>query len=453
MTARNVSPPHSPEAVDAIIGALMTEPQAMLWTGGLEAEAFYEPFSVAAFRAMQDLSSHGRSLDPISVYEEMLRQAPDTQKSALDALHDLQDWRITEVQFRNYVRIVIDHHRLRALGMVGAEIVELGLERRGADKQIDAAQMLLAKLATVKGRREPQHITESLNDYLQLLEDLSEGRNPAIPTGIGGLDQLLNGGMRRGEMLVIGARPKHGKTALALTLARNMARGFHVLFLSQEMPVSQLMHRHTAAAGSFDLGRILRADAKDHDMWTAVTEAAKRLGDLHLHHDDQSSLNLLDIRRKAMKVRRTHGLDVLFVDFLQLMAGAGEESRNRELDVIVNGIKALALDLGIATVVLSQMSRKADEHFARPAMTFLRDSGAIEAAADQIALLFTDHAHPLSKKQPEFQGFSELEIVAHRNGPTGLVPLRFVGQHQQFGDWMAPIPQRDAKKGGGASWE
>lgn len=129
--------------------------------------------------------------------------------------------------------------------------------------------------------------------------------------------------------MVIGARPKHGKTALSLTMARNMARDHSVLFLSQEMPISRLMHRHTAAAGSFDLARILAADAGDHDMWDAVADAARRLGDLNLNHDDQCSLSLMDIRRKAIKVKRERGLDVLFVDFLQLMAGAGEESRNR----------------------------------------------------------------------------------------------------------------------------
>jgi replicative DNA helicase len=183
-------------------------------------------------------------------------------------------------------------------------------------------------------------------------------------------------------------------------------------------------------------------------MWAAVTTAARRLGELNLVHDDQPGLNLLDIRRKAMKVKREHGLGVLFVDFLQLMAGAGEESRNRELDVIANGIKGLAMELDIAVVVLSQMSREADKHYGRPTMTHLRDSGAIEAAADQVALLFTDWAHPMSKRAPEFEGYSELDLVAHRNGRQGAVPLQFIGKFQQFGDWTGPIPTRASKSAG-----
>ena len=125
---------------------------------------------------------------------------------------------------------------------------------------------------------------------------------------------------------------------------------------------------------------------------------------------------------------------------------AGEDNRNRELDVISNGLKALAMDLQIGVVVLSQMSRKADESYHHPTMTYLRDSGAIEAAADQIALLFTDHAHPMSTKQDNFKGYSQLEIVAHRNGGTGVVPLHFIGQYQQMNDWDGQIPSRSTGK-------
>jgi replicative DNA helicase len=137
---------------------------------------------------------------------------------------------------------------------------------------------------------------------------------------------------------------------------------------------------------------------------------------------------------------------VLFVDFLQLMQGAGEDNRNRELDVISNGLKALAMDLDVGVVVLSQMSRKADESYHHPTMTYLRDSGAIEAAADQIALLFTDHAHPMSTKADNFAGFSQLEIVAHRNGGTGVVPLHFAGRYQQIDDWAGAIPTKAITK-------
>jgi len=440
------TPPHSTESEASVLGGLLLDNEALHRVPGLVPEAFYSSFHAKVFRAIQVAATRGKPFDPVTIYEQMLPDEQGGKGTLLIDLNSLAQYVPSAGNIRRYAEIVIEKWHLRQLVAAGDEISSMGFETAAPAVQIDKAQMLLAKLATVKSRRDPQHIHESLADYLTLLDDLSQGKNPAIPTGVSGLDRILNGGLRRGEMMVIGARPKHGKTACALQLARNMAREFSVLFISQEMPVMQLMHRHTAAMGTVDLGRILRADATDAGMWERVSEAAEKLGRLNLIHDDQSAQSLLDIRRKAVQVKRQHGLDVLFVDFLQLMQGAGEDNRNRELDVISNGLKALALDLQIGVVVLSQMSRKADETYHHPTMTYLRDSGAIEAAADQIALLFTDHAHPLSTKADNFKGYSQLEIVAHRNGGTGVVPLYFEGMYQQIGDWAGEIPMRQSSK-------
>lgn len=439
-------PPHSPEAEDALIGSMLSNPEAMEWATGIEVDDFYDPVCREAFRAMTILASRSEAIDVVTVFEQMRTTDETAGQGLLGALNTMGKWNVSRYQVRSYARILRDRSRMRSLIEVGWKTVELGYERDAdAAKQVDAAQMLLAKLSVSKSRHEPRLIEHSMVEYLDLLQALSEGKNPALSTGIGGLDKILNGGLRRGEVFVLGARPKHGKTALALAMARGLARHFWVLYLSQEMPVTQLMHRHTAALGTVDIGAILRADPADREMWKGVIESAERMRGLKLFHDDECALTLLDVRRKVMSVRRSHGVDVLMVDFLQLMAGAGEENRNRELDVLVNGLKALALELDMAVVILSQMSRKAEEHYSPPTMTHLRDSGAIEAAADQIALLFTDHAHPMSPKEGDFLGYSQLEIAAHRNGPTGIVPLEFVGKYQQIGDWMRDIPQRRQK--------
>ena len=446
MSAALRIPPHSSEAEAILLSALLLDNESVHRVH-LPAEAFYVHFHAEVYRAIQAMAVAGQPFDVVTVFEHMRAAGGGDDGNTLAALNSLAVYVPSSANIRRYAEIVSEHYRRRQLIAAADEIAALAWKEDAAPTaQLDQAQMLLAKLATVRARREPQHINQSLADYLLLLQELSEGKNPAIPTGIGGIDKLLNGGLRRGEMMVIGARPKHGKTALSLAMARNMARDYGVLFISQEMPVSQLMHRHTAAMGTVDLGRILRADASDREMWERVGEAAERLGRLNLVHDDQSAQSLMDVRRKAVKVKREHGLDVLFVDFLQLMQGAGgEDNRNRELDLLANGIKALALDLDIGVVLLSQMSRKADEHYGRPTMTHLRDSGAIEAAADQVAVLFTDHAHPLSPKLPQFAGYSEFEIVAHRNGPQGLAPLNLIGQYQQIGDWMGDPPSRPTK--------
>lgn len=441
-------PPQSIEAETAVLSALLLDPEALARVPGLTAEAFYRHENAEVFRAIHAMAATGQGIDVVTVFERLQTAGKDKEIGGLAYLNQLAAYMPSAANVRRYADILAEKAMLRKVISACDEIASSAFSHEGASpaKVLDEAQMKLAKLASVKAKREPQHIHQSLTDYLKLLQDLSEGKNPAIPTGIGGLDRILNGGLRRGEMMVIGARPKHGKTALSLAMARNMAVKYGVLFISQEMPVSQLMHRHTAAMGSVDLGRILRADASDSGMWERVGEAAERLGRLNLVHDDQSAQSLMDVRRKAVKVKREHGLDVLFVDFLQLMQGAGgDDNRNRELDVIANGLKGLALDLDIGVVLLSQMSRKADEHYGRPTMTHLRDSGAIEAAADQVAVLFTDHAHPLSPKFDNFAGYSELEIVAHRNGPQGIAPLHLVGQYQQIGDWNGPRPEKPSK--------
>lgn len=435
--------PANVQAEASLLGGMMLNPDGIARLTRLDPEAFYDPLHASAFRAVQSLYTKGLPIDVIAVHMEIHAQGGE---AGIEELYELTTHAPGPASMRMFAGAIADAHRLRQLMQSGQTISNLAMTPgRSSAEQIDKAQLMLAKLATVRSARDPKHISQSLGDYMALLQDLSEGKNPAIPTGIGGLDELLNGGIRRGEMFVLGARPKHGKTAVSLAMARNMARAHTVLFLSQEMSISQLMHRHTAATGPFDLRRILAAKAEDAEMWAAVTKAAGRLGELHLVHDEQCNLNLMDIRRKAVKVKREHGLDVMFVDFLQLMAGAGEESRNRELDVIVNGIKGLAMDLDMAVVVLSQMSREADKTYGRPTMTHLRDSGAIEAAADQIALLFTDWAHPMSKKLPAFKGYAELDVVAHRNGPQGMVPIELVGMYQQIGDWMGEIPKRAAE--------
>ncbi|CAN7704119.1 AAA family ATPase [Acidovorax sp. LjRoot66] len=437
--------PSSPESEAALLGGLLLDSEAIHRVPNLAADAFHNEQHANVFRAIQKLAAAGQPIETVSVYTEMTEAGHQIE---LYEVNELAQYVPSAVNLRRFADVVMDCYSLRQLMEAGAEISDLAMTPgHHSAEQLDKAQMLLAKLGTVKAKRDPQHINDSMASYLQLLQDMSEGKNSAIPTGIGGLDQLLNGGQRRGEVLVLGARPKHGKTALSLAMARYQARRNAVLFLSQEMKINELMHRHTAATGPFDLGRIRAADPADSDMWKAVTEAARRLGELNLLHDDQCNLTLMEIRRKAVKTKREHGLDVLYIDFLQLMDGAGEENRNRELDVIVNGIKGLAMDLDCAVVLLSQLSREADKHYGRPVMTHLRDSGAIEAAADQIAMLFTDHKHPMSKKLPALKGYAELEIVAHRNGPQGVIPLELIGKYQQFGDWMGENPKRSGEPG------
>jgi replicative DNA helicase len=439
----------------SLLGCVLLDSEAIYRAcSEIEIGSFLRQEHQVVFAAMTKLAASGKPIDVLTVYSSIEANG-QTDLVSLDYLGQLSQCVPSAINLKRYADIVIEANQARNLAKVGQAIfVEANLkDGRSVTQKVDSAQMLLAKLSLAKKKGEPRHIKDSASDYMTSLQEMSQGKSPAIPTGFLGLDKILSGGIRRGEMMVIGARPKHGKTAVSLAMARNMAREYNVLFLSQEMPVNQLMHRHTAAVGGIELGRLLDANVDDIGMWDLAVQASTALAKLNLMHDDQAALSLMDVRRKSMKVKRERGLDVLFVDFLQLMQGGGDENRNRELDVISNSLKALALDLEISVILLSQMNRKADESYSKPTMTHLRDSGAIEAAADQIALLFTDHAHPLSKKESQFYGYSSLEIVAHRNGPCGMVPLHFEGRYQKVVDWSGPIPQPLCKTAGSRGFE
>lgn len=444
-------PPHSIEAESSVLGGLLLDNAAWDRVGDLLTDSdFYRNEHRLAFAAIAALCNAGKPADVVTVFEHLQQQGKADQVGGLAYLNSLAQYVPSAGNIRRYAEIVRERSILRGLVTASDEIAASAFNPQGRPvvELIDAAATTIAKLSLVDRRRDSQLIQDSIAGYLDLLTAISEGRNPAIPIGLVGLDRPLNGGLRRGELMVVGARPKHGKTALALAMARNMAHRFSVLYLSQEMAVeAQIMHRHVAAMGNIELSRLLAADARDEDMWHRVADAVERMRALRLAHDDQAQLTLSQVRRKAIKHQRAHGLDVLIIDFLQLMRGAGDsENRNRELDVIANGLKALAMDLNIAVIVLSQLSRKADEHLGRPTMTHLRDSGAIEAAADQVALLFTEHAHPLSRREPAFADFAELEIVANRSGPRAVVPLLMKGSMQQVADWIGPVPIAERRR-------
>lgn len=222
--------PSSPESEAGILSGLMLDSEAINRVPDLVAEAFHNETHAAIFRAIQSLAVVGQPFDAVSVYTELKNSGRPVD---LIELNEIAQYVPSAASIRRHASVVMDAYRLRQLMEAGSEIADLALVPGSkAAEQIDKAQMMLAKLATVKAKRDPKHIHESLTDYLQLLQDMSEGKNPAIPTGIGGLDSILNGGLRKGEVFVLGARPKHGKTALSLTMARNIARTYNVLFLS-----------------------------------------------------------------------------------------------------------------------------------------------------------------------------------------------------------------------------
>lgn len=432
MNARAITPPHSSEAEQAVIGALLMDNSALDKVGGLSADHFYHPELSKAFETIRVLVVANKVADVITVSE--------AGGGDMTALNDLVMSVPSAANVAGYAEIVMERWAERRLVSAAQETIAEAQARGRAVEKIDRAMARLTAITSVAAKSESVPADVAVIDFLDRFQKEADGQTEVISTGLVDLDKQLAGGLRRGEVMVVGARPKMGKTALTLQMARNIGRSHWVLVCSQEMPVYELVSRNVAALGSINLADMRRPDRMPDDAWSRLTDGVECMRSLNLVLDEQRALTLLDIRRKVMETKRMRGCDVVIVDYLQLMAGDGD-NRNQELDRISNGLKAMAGEFDCAVVLLSQLSREADKRHGPPVMTDLRDSGAIEAAADIIALLYREVAHPMGDKGEAWKHHAQLEVV-QRNGAPGTVNLWFSGEYQQFKDWDGPMPMK-----------
>lgn len=443
MSARDLSeqlsPPHNTEAEQSVLGALLQDNAAFDRVDPLlQAAMFYTPQHRAIYATICELIAASKPADIITVNDRSGHELGYLNALALSVP--------SSAHAKRYAEIVRERWLERELQRAGCEIADTAASPDAdAISKVDAAMAKLSKLSEGRAARESVHIDSALVAYLDQLQAESEGETKAMSTGLRHLDRILSGGLRPGELMVLGARPKMGKTALVLTLARNMGRKHGVLVCSQEMPVSELVARNVAALGRVNLADLRRGREIPDAVWTGVTDAVEAIKGLQIVLDDQRGLTLMDVRRKTMEAKRRHGIDVVIVDFLQLMTGDGD-NRNQELDKIANGLKAMAGEFGVAVILLSQLSREADKRSGPPVMTDLRDCGAIEAAADVIALLFREEAHPLGERGEQWKHHAQIEII-QRNGAPGHISLSFSGEYQRFSDWDQPVPQKQGRRG------
>jgi replicative DNA helicase len=434
--SKEPTPPHNSEAEQGVLAVLLMDNAAYERVGDLLAERhFYHRDHGAIYGTIARLINANKPADVLTVF--------DAGGHDLPYLTTLVQSYASSANARRYAEIIVERSRERDLlqiaGALRAEAVsgECGSVSERVDKVVTA----LLKLADQTQAQEPRGMDEVLAPWLDHLNDVASGNaRPGMQTGLIDLDRLTSGGIWRGELWVIGARPSMGKSAMSLTIARNMAREYSVLFLTQEDSQRTLVSRMVASAGRVNLADLRNPYGKPNEMWAGVTEGVDALRQLNLRIDDQASLRLLDVRRKIQQVKRKHGLDVVMIDYLQLMVGDAE-TRNRELGDIANGLKAAAKDFNVGIVLLSQLSRKADERSGPPQMSDLRESGDIEGAADLIGMLYREH---MRRPTEENKHYAELHVCKQKNGPTDTLSLHFDGAYQRFAAWDGPKPWRPA---------
>jgi replicative DNA helicase len=453
---QTVSQPHSLEAEQSVLGALLIDNSAWDRVADLLHGAdFHRVEHRLVFAVIGKLITAGKPADVITVNEECLRQAKADSFGGLEYLNALAMSVPSSTNARRYAELVREMAQRRELLRLAATLADGALARdTSLETTVDRnAQALLAIGQSSSAQREPLSADVVLVRFMDQLNAAAEGSNPATPTGLRELDLRTAGGGRSGELWVVGARPSMGKSAFMLTVGLHVAgAGEGVLFNSQEDPDTTMMSRAIAHLGRLNLADLRNPQrCQDPDrMWQGVTLAADEMQRLPLLIDDQGGLSLSDVRRKVQQARRKLGgrLKLVVVDYLQLMAGDGD-NRNQMLGAIANGMKSLAKEFGVWIVLLSQLNRKADERTGVPQLSDLRDSGDIEGAADVILLLHRE-AMRNQKLGDDWKPYAQIHIAKQKNGPVSIMPARFDGAHQRFSDWDGPPPMSRAGRGSDA---
>lgn len=378
----------------------------------------------------------GKGVDTITLVEALDGVVPPDVLLGVSSYNDHSPRGIAR-----HVQTLVDTFKARQLHGLSYKLAELAFDDGPIQDRIDKAQADVAKLDDAEQTDDWVDAHTAAIKHLDLLDARQSGAIKGIATGLTDLDEMLHGGMYRGNLVVIGARPAMGKTALAMTVGLNVARDYCVGFLSMEMPHSDVRDRQAAILSRAAIGFIKRpAQGLDYDRIVDGVEKAKTL---RWFVSDKSGLNIMQLRSKARALKRKQNLDVLIVDYIGLMNGMdSKQSRAYQIEEISRGLKGLAKDLDIVVVCLAQVNRGGVERVGQvPGLQDLRDSGAIEQDADVVAFI-----HRPIEAQPElganFQNFALLRLAKNRQGRTGDVNLFYHGQYTCFESWAGPAPQK-----------
>lgn len=437
-------PPHSVEAEQAVLGALLQDnslqPALAVALGG--DDAWYVAQHRWIWQACTQLIAAGQPADLLTVHDA-LASAEKGEVVGLVYLNGLVDGMLSVRMAGSYAGIVAHHARCRRAMAVAHELLARARTPASQPQALQAALhdacLALEQLAHGQAAdSEPKRVSDLLPEWMGQLEDRAAGKTDAIPTGLAGCDRVLADGLRRGELVVIGARPSMGKSAAMLTITRAVSQTLPVLVCSLEDSDMMLVSRLVSAAGRCNLADIRRPARAPERMWSAVADGAEELAGLHLYLDDTPGLRLPDIERKASQVRRRAGdLGLVVVDYLQLMEGDGE-NRAYELTAIARGLKRLAKRMHCAVLVLSQLNREADKLDGPPRLDHLAESDGLQQAADIVGLLWRAARR---KPTPENKHEAQIEFAKNKNGACDTVQLFFDGATQRFADLEAGYEQ------------
>ena len=429
--------PNHPESERSVLGAMLRSNEAaLLVLESLTEDDFYDPANREVYSAMRALSETGRALDLVTLDAELSSRGKLEAVGGAQYLIELVNAVPSASNVRAYIRIVDERSTLRKLIRAAEEIVNMSYEGERETRDIlENAERAIYDIAMRKGGEQLKPIQPILLNTFEKIEELvkNHGRIEGVPTGYSELDDMLTG-LHAGELVLIAARPSMGKTSFGMNIVENAAirAGKKAAVFSLEMPAEQLAMRMLCTEAKVDMQRVRRGQISDEE-WGKLSEAMIAIGPSGMFVDASSGVTVAEVRSKARRLQLEQGLDLIMIDYIQLMTASGRfGSRQEEVSAISRSLKGLATELGVPVIALSQLSRAPTgraNH--RPMLSDIRESGAIEQDADVVMFI---HREDYYEPETAEKNIAEIIIAKQRNGALGTVKLGWKGEYTWFMD-------------------
>lgn len=428
-------PPQNVEAEQAVLGAMLLSHDAVIVAmEKLQSQDFYRDVHRIIFEAMEHLHRENKEIDVITLPDELKRMKKLDDVGGLEYVLNLPNLVGSAANIEYYANIVAEKALARNLISTCTELTTEAYDsQKETEALLDDAERRILQLSDTKNRGDFASVGAVVEVTLDKITKLYENKAglTGLPTGFRDLDRMTSG-LQPSDLILVAARPSMGKTAFTLNIAQNVGVRQHktVAFFSLEMSQEQLVQRLLCQIAHIDSQKLRTGQLNSDEEWTRLTDACDKLYESPIYIDDTPGISVAEMRSKARRLKSEHGLDLIIVDYLQLMQGRNAESRQQEISEISRSLKALARELKVPLIALSQLSRSVESRQdKRPMLSDLRESGALEQDADIVSFLYREDYYD---KETENQHITEVILAKHRNGPVGSVKLYFKNEFTLF---------------------
>jgi len=430
------SMPQNLEAEQSVLGSMLIDKTAIAQAAEvLNAEDFYRDSHKVIFNAIRDLYQKDVPVDMITLIDYLRSTENLEDAGGITYITEISNSIPSTANLLSYIQIVEDKSILRKLIRSSTEIIETSYNKQdNVESVIDLAEKKIFNLAEKKNTSDVEPMNAVLERGFLEIERLfnNKGETTGVPSGFKDLDDKTSG-FQKGDMVLIAARPSMGKTTFVLNLAQHAAlrSGKKVAIFSLEMSKEQLAYKLLCAEANVDMLKLRTGNLDDKD-WENIARASGPLAAAKIFIDDTAGVSVMEMRSKCRRLKMEHGIDMIIIDYLQLMSGSNPENRQQEVSEISRSIKAIAKEMQCPVLALSQLSRAPEQRADhRPMLSDLRESGSIEQDADLVMFLYRDEYY---NKETEDKNMAECIIAKQRNGPVGTVKLAWLGQYSKFGN-------------------